>query len=178
MLRLRKGLREPRTFSSGWFWAKTQPPTFKEERKEDQGGSWPPDWPQCKSQGSTFQQQQQIIREAKKHESQSHAREHKKQRESAPRRPSLLEPPACSVSVGLATVLCLSVLGASELRRLFTFLCLTYFTYPSTYPRCHKWSDHIHFLWVNTILCICTCHTPESIQPSMETWASSITRLL
>lgn len=121
MLRLRKGLREPRTFSSGWFWAKTQPPTFKEERKEDQGGSWPPDWPQCKSQGSTFQQQQQIIREAKKHESQSHAREHKKQRESAPRRPSLLEPPACSVSVGLATVLCLSVLGASELRRYLPF---------------------------------------------------------
>ena len=58
-----------------------------------------------------------------------------------------------SVSMSLVTVLRLSVLGASELRWYLPFsVWPTSFIPHLTYPHCHKWSDHIHFLWVNNIL--------------------------
>ena len=69
--------------------------------------------------------------------------------------------PRGSLTAGAACVFCVPGPGhcaaafgsrGKWVETVFTFLCLTYFTYPSTYPRCHKWSDHIHFLLVSSVL--------------------------
>lgn len=75
-----------------------------------------------------------------------------------PRTPPCREPPG-PAPTGLGAALCLSV-QARVSGDGISFLCLIHFTYPSAYPRCHKWSDHIHLPREDDILSnVCLPHS-------------------